>query len=362
MKKKRRRLKKSVKRFLLFMLTIIIIIVLWKVEYNYNIRPVSSKSKIVDYEVTSGSTYMSLANSLKQQGLIRSKLFYKIYVKTHKVGNLNVGVYELNTNMSVKEIVAMLASNKTNKLSITFREGLNIRQMADIIAKKTNTKKEDFINLLKDTTYLDSLISKYWFLTDEIKNPSIYYSLEGYLLPDTYTFDVNNASQKEIVKAMLDNMDKKLKPYKSEIEKSNYTVHQVLTLASMVELEAISNSDRENVARVFYNRLKRGMSLGSDVTTYYGVKINVGERDLYSAEISAANSYNTRSSSLNGKLPVGPICNPSIDAIKESINPKENNYLYFVADKNRKLYFTNTVSEHTKIVAKLKKEGLWYEW
>lgn len=361
-KKKKRRLKKSVKRFLYFVCFITSICFIWSFEYNYGLKPVSTNDDKVNFEVKSGSTYSTLANSLKEKGLIKSKLFYKIYIKTHNLKPLKAGVYKLSPSMSTPEILESLNSNSVNLLSITFREGLNIRQIANIIEEKTNNKASDFISLLSDMTYIDSLINEYWFLTDEIKNSDIYYSLEGYLIPDTYLFNDKNVSLKTIIKAMLDNTDKKLLEYKQEMEKSNFTIHQILTIASISELEGVTKEDRENVARVFYNRLKLGMSLGSDVTTYYGAKITMGERDLYNSEIYEANAYNTRSSSLNGKLPVGPICNPSIDAIASSINPNDNDYLYFVADKNRKVYFTENESEHTKIINKLKKEGLWYEW
>ena len=104
------------------------------------------------------------------------------------------------------------------------------------------------------------------------------------------------------------------------------------------------------------------MSLGSDVTTYYAFKIDLGERDLYKSEINNPNPYNTRSSANAGKLPVGPICNPSSTSILATIEYSSNDYLYFVADKNMKVYFTKTDAEHNKIINELKSSGLWYEY
>ena len=135
-----------------------------------------------------------------------------------------------------------------------------------------------------------------------------------------------------------------------------------MTIASMAELEGVSLDDRKNICGVFYNRLDKNMPLGSDVTTYYAFKVDMGERDLKNSEINSYNAYNTRGPNMSGKLPVGPISNPSKEAIISAIEPANNDYLYFVADKNRKVYFTKTVSEHDKKVSELKSQGLWYEW
>ena len=146
---------------------------------------------------------------------------------------------------------------------------------------------------------------------------------------------------------MLDETDKKLTPYKNSIQNSNYSIHEILTLASIVELEGANSDDRNGIAGVFMNRLKSKWSLGSDVTTYYAVGIDFNERDLYMSEINDYNSYNTRSSQMAGKLPV---------------SPKKHNYYYFVADKNKKTYFSKTSSEHTATINKLKKDNLWYTY
>ena len=156
--------------------------------------------------------------------------------------------------------------------------------------------------------------------------------------------------------------NKILTEYKSGIESSNFKIHQILTLASMVESEGVSLEDRKNIAGVFINRLNKNMALGSDVTTYYASKIELGERDLYVSEINSDNPYNTRSAKNAGKLPVGPICNPSKGAIEAVISYTPNDYLYFVADKNMKVYFTKTDAEHNKKIQELKKQGLWFEY
>ena len=150
--------------------------------------------------------------------------------------------------------------------------------------------------------------------------------------------------------------------YEGKIDDSGFSVHELLTLASMAELEGKSLEDREEIIGVFLNRIKNGMSLGSDVTTYYAFKVDMGERDLKAKELNTENPYNTRGPNMAGKLPVGPICNPSKEAIQAAIEYKETDALYFVADKNGKVYFTNSNDEHTKKIKELKDKGLWFTY
>ena len=158
-------------------------------------------------------------------------------------------------------------------------------------------------------------------------------------------------------------MGEKLGIYKEELETSELTVHEILTLASIVELEGASSDDRAGVAGVFYNRLALGETLGSDVTTYYAVNKDFS-RDLSENNLKSCNGYNTSNKStcpIIG-LPVGPIASPSLASIDATINPTEHDYLFFVSDKYKKTYFTKTYSEHIATVGRLRKEGLWYEY
>ena len=236
-----------------------------------------------------------------------------------------------------------------------------MRYVIKKITENFNITEKEILNKLNDQEYLDTLINDYWFLTDEIKNEKIYYSLEGYLYPDTYEF-YKSADVDDILRKMLDNMSKKLEPLKQDIESSKYTLHQMLTLSSIIELEAGNAGDRKGVAGVFYNRLEDNWSLGSDVTTYYAVKEDNYLRDLYKSELQDCNAYNTRSSCMAGKLPVSPICSPGLESITATITPTKHDYYYFVADKNGKTYFNETDSGHQKTCNKLKSDGLWIEY
>lgn len=341
------------------------IILLGILFYNIGLGAVSKESREVEFVIVEGSTYSSVINKLKDQNLIKNELCFKLYIKLNNKNRLEAGTYKLDKNMNVKEIVSVFDKGNTynpDVINITFKEGKHMRWVASTIVSNTNNKEEDVFNLLNDKTYLNELINEYWFIDNNILNENIYYSLEGYLFPNTYEFMNKEVSIKEIFKTMLDEMDKQLLPYKKDMENSKYSIHELLTLASIVELEGKANSDRAGIAGVFYNRLNSGWSLGSDVTTYYAAKVDMSERDLYISEINDKNYYNTRSNYLAGKLPIGPICNPSIDSIKAVLYPKENNHYYFVADKNGKTYFTNTYTEHISKRNELIEAGLWYTY
>lgn len=332
--------------------------------YRYQISPVDknddTKKEII---VPEGSTWYTISESLIDNNLIRSDKFYKIYIKLFRPGNLEAGKYFLSPNMNLDQIVAELESGNAYNMydvSVTFREGLNMRAIAKLISDNTNNSEDDVYNLLNDDEYLDELINTYWFINEDIKNDKIYYSIEGYLFPETYVIN-KKSSVKDIFKIMLDEMDKKLTPYKNDINNSNFNVHQILTLASIIELESGTSNDRALVSGVFYNRLNtKGETLGSDVTGYYGAKMDDWSKGLGKAKYEC-NGYNTRLEStcpISG-LPVGPICNPSIESIKAALSPHMTDNYFFVADCSGKTYLSKTNSEHEAIIAKLKSENNW---
>ncbi len=352
------------KKILISLLCLIILVVCVIFGYKYSVSAPSNNGEEVSVYVEEGQTYSSIGSILKEKGIIRSEFAYKIYIKLNETKDLEYGEYHIKNNLSVEDVIKTLergSKNTAKTVSITFYEGKNMRDVISKITKNFNISEKDILNKLKDKDYLDSLIEKYWFLTKSIKDKDIYYSLEGYLFPDTYEFYLNS-SVEGIFEKLLDNTEHKLEEYKSKIENSKYSIHEIMTLASIVELEAGTSDDRNGVAGVFYNRLNDKWALGSDVTTYYAEKLDNYSRDLTNAELNNCNSYNTRSSCLDGKLPVGPICNPGIESIVASISPKKHKYYYFVADKNGKTYFNKSYSDHTSTVSKLKRDGLWIEY
>ena len=328
--------------------------------YNYNIGPVSKDKTLKEIVVKEGETFNSIAPLLKENNLIKSEFFYKLYIKIHKPKTFEAGTYQLNENMGVKKIVETISegSNYADSIiKITFVEGKNMRNVAKTIAENTDNTEDDVFSLLKNEEYINGLIEKYWFLTDEIKNSDIYYPLEGYLFPDTYEFINKNVKVEEIFETMLDNTSSKLESLKEKIESSSLSIHKLLTLASIVELEGAGSNDRASVAGVFYNRLDSGMVLGSDITGYYGAKMD-DWTDGLGDHIDDCNGYNTRGNCVSG-LPVGPVCNPGIDSINATLNPEEHNYYYFVADCSGVTHLSKTYNEHVRTVDKLVAEGNW---
>ena len=359
-------MKKSFKLIIIISVIIGLMLISTISYYFVMISPISTQSQEVSVSVVKGDTYASLGKKLLENNLIKSELCYKIYIKLNPPkSDLKAGEYTLNRNMSLKNIVNILqggSSYNPNTFRITFKEGINIVSLAQLIDDNTNNSKDDVFSLLKDQEYINKLIEKYWFLDKVIQNSNIYYPLEGYLYPDTYEFKDKDVTVSEIFETMLNNTEKKLEPYKDNILASTYSPHEIITLASIVELEGKNDNDRRNIAGVFYNRLAINMSLGSDVTTYYASQVTMNERDLSQAELDSTNPYNTRNINMGGKLPIGPICNPSINSISAVLNPLNNDYYYFIADKNGTIYFTKTIYEHNQKKQELISEDLWFQY
>ena len=333
----------------------------------YNNSMVLDKNNLEKKEVLIelGSTTSSIAKNLYENKIISSPLSFKIYTKLNNESKFMAGKYNLSPSMSIKEIVNILKSGvleNSDQITLTFLEGKNIRNYAKLISEKTNNKEDDVFSLLQDAQYINSIINEYWFLDKIILDKNIYYSLEGYLFPDTYIFKDKNVTVKEIFSKLLDKTKAVLDEYKQDIESKKLTVHEIITMASLVEMEGVSASDKSKISSVFYNRLEKNMSLGSDVTTYYAFKIDMGERDLYSKELNTYNPYNTRGPNMAGKLPIGPISSVSKASLEAAINPETTSFLYFVADKNGKVYFTNTYAEHVTKTNELKENGLWFDF
>lgn len=345
---------------IIIFLTIIIALIL---SYIFIFGKVSSSSEEIEVTIPLGTGTSEIAEILKENNIIRSKLGFKVYIKINKISDFQAGTYKLKQNMSLKEISETLKNGilyASNDLTITYLEGKNMRWLAKKISEVTNNTEDAVFEVLSDKNYINSLIEKYWFINEEIKDEAIYYPLEGYLFPDTYALKDEDVTVEEIFEKMLDKMDNVLEEYKEEIKNSKYSIHEILTIASIVETESVNEEDRKGVASVVYNRLNKNMAIQSDVTTYYAFKIDMGERDLYQTEIDTYNGYNTRGPNMAGKLPVGPISSVSASSIRATIQPEDTDYLFFVADKNGKVYFSRNNSEHDQIIRDLKTQGLWY--
>lgn len=349
--------------YLAFFVLIVSICVFCYALFCHSLGPVSDDDTLKVVEIEPGSI-SSIANTLYKEKLIRNKFVFKLYVKLSGKSNLKAATYELSRDMGTRKIVDILHEGKgsnSNQLKITFKEGFNVMKFAKIMSNETNHTEEEVYSLMEDKEYLNSLIEKYWFLTDDILNDDIYYSLEGYLYPNTYYFSSKDVDLKEVIDTMLKETDKQFLNYREKMEASSMSIHKILTMASMVELEGITEEDRKGIARVFFNRMDANMNLGSDVTTYYAAKINMGDRDLTKEELQECNHYNTRCANFV-ELPASPICNPIAQSVLAVLEPEDNDAYYFVADKNKKVYFSRTINEHNNTISRLKRNDLWYEY
>ena len=188
--------------------------------YKEGIAPVSDKSKEVIVTVENGQTATSVLYTLEEAGLVNDVLCGKVYLKLNDVGNLQANTYILNENMSLEEIFQIMANptgDHVLKFSVTILDGYSLKDISESIAKALEIEATEVMNLLNDKEFLNSLIEKYWFVTDEILADGIKYPLEGYLYPETYLYN-SNVTLKDVIYGSLDMMDKYLTKAKDSFE------------------------------------------------------------------------------------------------------------------------------------------------
>jgi len=316
------------------------------------LKPIDAGSKkFKQVDIPLGSSVTGIAETLESNGIIKSAKVFKYYVKLKNEGGFMAGEYQLSPSMDVPEIVNRLKTGKVlaqASFKITIPEGKQLKEIAAIMAKATKQKENDVFNKLNDQEFIKTLMAKYPdILTEEILNASVKYPLEGYLYPATYPFYKNNPSVEEMVAAMLTKTRTVLSDYAEQSEKKKLSVHQLLTMASLVEEEATEKADRKTIASVFYNRIKKGMMLQTDPTVLYAQGKHKA-RVLYK-DLEVDSPYNTYQ---NTGLPPGPIANAGKSSIEASLDPAETDYYYFIATADGDVIFTKTLEEHNVEKAK----------
>ena len=346
---------KKNKKLIVILSVIVGLILVGVITFIVLLSPVSKSEDIVEFTVKKGEGKEKIVENLKDAKLIKSKYATFIYIVLSGKKNLQAGSYEFSRNMSVKDIITSLSTGnvvnvKRDEVRITFKEGDTLKNFVTMVANETNIDYDEAIKKLSDKAYLKGLIADYWFLTDDILDEDIYFPLEGYLYPETYNF-YKETNIEQVIRKVLNVTNERLEPLKSKIENSKYNIHELLTIASIAEKEANTNSDRAMVTQVIYKRLGLNMALGMDVTSYYGVQKEMTET-ITQLDLNDKNPYNTRVTTFIG-LPVGPICNPSIGSINAALEPADTDYLYFVADiLTGKVYFAKTNEEFNALVKK----------
>jgi len=344
----------------------ILVVILFIVGlYFIGLTKVSNKSEVVKFTINSGASTKSIIDDLYEAKLIKSKISTMIYIKLQGNVFMQAGNYELNRIYDTKKILDILTGGKVVKdtVTITFVEGKRLIDYVSLISQKFGYTETEILQELSDKEYLESLIKKYDFLDNSILDEKIYYPLEGYLFPATYEF-YKSASVKDIIEKMLDKTKNVLDNINTALKESPYNIHEILTIASIIENESVgkeadikyctssSNAsyiDRFVVSQVIHSRLDLNMSLGMDVTAYYGVKKSLKE-DLTKSDLNDNNAYNTRRTSFIG-LPIGPISNPSEASIKAALEPSDTDCIYFYADiTTSELHFAKTDSQFRELI------------
>lgn len=335
----------------------IVVVLLTAVMFFYltGIGAVDSKSdKNVSVTIPQGSGAAAIVKILDEKGLVRNTLCAKIHARIGGYDSLQANTYVFSKSMSLPEMMKAINEGDFDYVSrqqFTVVEGATVPQAAEAMAKELPFTKDEILAAWADKTYLNKLINKYWFLTDEILADGIMYPLEGYLYPETYFVTSEDPSIEVVTTMMLDHTDKVLTKRKSDIKKMDMTVHQFLTLSSVVENESLFKKDRPKIAGVFINRLNKNMPLQSDITVLYALqekRVAVTNKDL-----QVDSKYNTYK---NTGLPVGPVCSPSADTMDDVLNYEKSDYYYFFAKEDGTVIYSKTLAEHEKAVS----ENKWY--
>ena len=314
----------------------------------------SQNQEVVSFSVKSGSSLSAVSKNLEAAGLIHNHTVFKYMADFMGMGQkIQSGDYELTRAMSATEILNQLISGdgKPLTMKITIIPGWTVEDVANYLVEiKVLSSADEFLSLCKS----GEAYNGYYFIEEVMKTGTVSqrkYALEGYLSPNTYEIYTSSSADTLIKRLLTQTEAAYLSGYDERAQELGLTMDQVFTLASMIEKEA-KTSDFAKVSAVFHNRLKAGMTLGSDVTVKYASgsqKMSLNDSDL--AVDSPYNTYTHKG------LPVGPICNPSMDAVVAALYPDEQyvaqKYLYFCSaePESGKLVFSKTLEEHNKAVS-----------
>lgn len=299
------------------------------VWYQQNLQPADFGSKqTIRFEVKKGEGNTQIAQNLEKVGIIRSSTAMVIYLKlANKPANLQAGSYVISPRLSLQEVIAHLESGKTDLFNVTLLPGRTLSEL------KGDLKKYGFSDSEIESAFKASYISP--LLADKPDAAG----LEGYIYPETFEIAATDNLQKLFQRSMnalyqrlvRDGMIDKFKA-------RSLSIHQALTLGSIIQKEASNPADQPQIAQVFLTRLERGIKLESDVTFHYGAKkLGVPPR------VDLQSPYNTR---LVDGLPPTPISNMNYSALQAVANPASGDFLFFIAGDNGKIYYGKTIEQH----------------
>ncbi|MDR2465651.1 MAG: endolytic transglycosylase MltG, partial [Streptococcaceae bacterium] len=321
----------------------------------------------ISVNIPIGSSNKQIGGILHKAKVIKNGTVFNYYTKFHNLTNFQSGYYNFQPSMTLDQIAHELQKGGTETPQlpslgkITIPEGYTIDQIAEAMTvnmatkkgEKTPFSKDEFIKLMKSDTFFKKMLAKYPEMLDSAaKAKGTRYRLEGYLFPATYDYS-KETTVEALAEQMLATMNSNLQPYLLQIKAKGLSLQEILSLASYIEKEGATEADRRNIAQVFYNRLAINMPLQTNISVLYaegrlGGKITANDDKMINTKIKSPYNLYT-----NTGFGPGPVGSPSIDSIEAAVDPKANDYLYFVADpKTGKVYFSTTIEEHDQNVAK----------
>ena len=290
--------------------------------------------------IPSRQPFKSTADTLYRSGVITSPNYFYLYARGYGYARrIRAGEYLLSAAMTPRQILEILVSGKIFLHKVTIPEGYNLKDIAAAFDAAGLVSDEMFLLSAKDPR-----LCRGWNIEAE--------SAEGYLFPDTYSFP-KDVSVEKILSTMIQRFHQVFTPeLAQQAEKEGLSIHQAVTLASIIEKETGADSERALVSSVFHNRLKRNMRLESDPTVIYGMDHfngNITRRDL-----TTPTPYNTYT---RHGLPPGPIASPGAKSLLAAVSPAHSDYLYFVSRKDKTHQFSRTWEEHLQAVGRYQLGG-----
>ncbi len=317
-----------------------------------SLKSVDSKdNKMVEVTIPIGSGLSDVASILKEHNIISNEKIFSFYLKFNNDQALQAGHYEFSKSMDAEAILKQLKKGGTPIMvdvdtKLTVVEGMQLVEIAEMVGKNTPIIKDEFLETANNPDFIKKMMNKYPELLKGIEdNSDLKYPLEGYLFPYTYDY-IAGTSAEDLMSQMIESANKVYQGLADDLVNTKYNYHQILTLASIIEKEAVTKEDRGLVSGVFYNRLNADQSLESDITVLYALEEHKEFVTLKDIEVDSP--YNLYKHSGLGP---GPYNTPSREAILAAIYPTWNDYYYFVADIDTgEVYYSSTIEEHEVLV------------